>query len=352
MNRNANYSLQLKALLSVWAILCLLLHLQLLTTEFFRPDVYNYTQIVLQPSIRFLVGAFIIAVFIIPTYNQLKPVDLGLRIIGLVILGLASSISLTFFYKLTLALTTEPVLMHSLMADTTHEIIFGLYHNVTYFLVFLSVLFAIDYLRAKAAADENRDQLSVELAETKLSVLQNQLQPHFLFNALNGVSSIINEKKEAAQDMIADLSDLLRNSLEIDYSKNIPLHKELNILDSYLNIEKRRFEHQLIIEKSIDNNALSINTPPFLLQPLVENAIKHGFSEGTHTLIIHINALLGEDSLLLKVENNGAALNEFEGGIGLENLKQRLRNIYNDEVDFCIEQRGDWVTNEIKIPIV
>ena len=343
------YSRQLKLLFIAWSAICTLLAFQLITTEVFQPEVYNTVRIIAFPLIRILVGGFLIAFLIIPAYNYLKVKNQTSKIFGFVILGLVVSILMSFFYKYGIAHVTGWSGLHAILEDTRQEIIFGLYHNVTYYLVFISALFAMDYLEAKRLAIRKRDSLSAELAQTKLSVLQNQLQPHFLFNALNGISSTIEDRKEAAQDMIADLSDLLRNSLETDFTSLVSLEVELKILDSYLNIEKRRFEHQLNIEKDIDSLALSKNIPPFLFQPLVENAIKHGFSEGIKRLDIKIVALLDDNHLILSVKNNGAKLEESHGGIGVKNLKERLINIYGKQVDFHLEQRGDWVVNEIKI---
>ncbi len=346
------YRRQLKLLLIVWAIICGLLGLQLLTTEIFEPEVYNLANLIIPPSIRFIVGGVIIIIFVIPIYNFLKSLPkFWVKILGLIVAGLIASIMISFLNRSANAFIAGVLDFESIWKDTRQEIIFGLYHNVTYFLVFISVLFAIDYFQAKIEAIKKEKQMAQELTETKLSILQNQLQPHFLFNALNGISSVMDEGKDAAQDMVADLSDLLRNSLDTDFSEKITLGEELKILDSYLNIEQKRFENQLVIQRKFDDAVLNTQVPPFLLQPLVENAIKHGYKEGVESIEVRISGVKEDGQLVILVINNGRSLNNTDPGIGLNNLSERLKNSFGNEASFSLEQDGDWVVNKIGIPL-
>jgi len=168
---------------------------------------------------------------------------------------------------------------------------------------------------------------------------------------LHGISSIIDEKKEVAQDMIADISLVLRKTLQIDYGQKIPLKDELEILNTYLSIETKRFEHQLSITKSIDKASLDILILPFMLQPMVENAIKHGFISHVNKLEILINIHLSNSKLSIEIANNGKELLNIGHGTGLSNLRERLINTYNDTFKMTLIQNNDWVTNLIEIKI-
>ena len=180
--------------------------------------------------------------------------------------------------------------------------------------------------------------------EAQLKLLRYQLNPHFLFNTLNSIASLVSTKRsQDAQSMIAELSTFLRFSLESDRNITIPLRDEIEALDLYLRIEQVRFSDRLIVEQEIDPRALSVQVPSLLLQPLVENAIKHAIGraeEGGHILI---SAKLKEKQLVLSVEDSGSGEDEkqpelsdlFETpGFGLRSTAERLENLYGDGFSF------------------
>jgi len=178
-----------------------------------------------------------------------------------------------------------------------------------------------------------------------------------LFNTLNSISSLIEIDSKSARDTIADLSDFLREIIYNSDEKYITLQKELDVLKYYLNIVKIRFSDHLTIEEDIDPKLMPYRIPAIILQPILENSIKYGYSY-THTkLIIKITISCVEDFIVFKVENNGELLIEnfnvlLTKGVGLSNLKERLLNLYNDNHVLSMENKADrsGVETLIKLP--
>lgn len=242
--------------------------------------------------------------------------------------------------------------MSLFLAGIGETIMTDLHHIATYYFFLLFIILGRDYFEERTAAIVKKEQIEGELSKTKLQVLQRQIQPHFLFNTLNNVVAIIDERKEVAQEMLVDLSELLRLSMEMDFTQKIPLAREIEIVSTYLSIEKKRFEHQLESVIHLDKNCENTPVPPFLLQPLAENAIKHGFKGGVKTLNLVISVKKEGDFVLIFVENNGASLSKVTYGIGLKNTQERLYNAYGDNFQFSVEQRNDKVINTIKISLM
>ncbi len=187
--------------------------------------------------------------------------------------------------------------------------------------------------RNRAAAE-----LETRLAEAKLAALQMQIRPHFLFNTLNGISTLLHTDPEAADEMIGNLSELLRLSLASSTQHEIPLRTELDFLDTYLKIQKARFADRLEVKLDIEYGTGSIPVPSLILQPLVENALRHGIEPSANHGRIHISAKRMDGGLELRVEDNGTGLQdepsgpkENEGGIGLANTRARLEALYGSE---------------------
>jgi two-component system, LytTR family, sensor kinase len=175
-------------------------------------------------------------------------------------------------------------------------------------------------------------RMQSELANAQLQALNMQLHPHFLFNTLNSISALIADDPAAAQDMVLKLSDLLRATLRKIERPEVTLREELELLDCYLGIEQIRFKDRLSIRKQVDDSALPCLVPTMILQPLVENAVRHGIGKHKQADEITIIARRGaEGSLLMEVRNrvgstgNGA---ESPRGIGLSNTRARLEQLY------------------------
>jgi len=178
-------------------------------------------------------------------------------------------------------------------------------------------------------------QLESKLARAQLQVLEMQLQPHFLFNTLNGIMVLIRDDPERASRMIARLSEFLRLALESRDVREVTLQKELEFLDRYLQIEQLRFGDRLTVHQQIADDSRDALVPSMILQPLVENAIRHGVSRRRGPATIQIEAVHTNGSLAIHVRDNGAGLTgnggqEIKEGIGLRNTRARLQQLYGD----------------------
>jgi sensor histidine kinase YesM len=182
-------------------------------------------------------------------------------------------------------------------------------------------------------------ELGRELVEARLDALRLQLNPHFLFNTLHAISALIHEDPEAADRMVARLSDLLRLSLDQSKPQEVPLSEEIAFLDRYLEIELTRFGDRLKIEKQIAAEAQDALVPFLLLQPLVENAIRHGIEPREETGHVAISAQRNNGVLELRISDDGAGLSGAAAagareGIGLSNTRSRLQHLYGTEFKF------------------
>ena len=203
--------------------------------------------------------------------------------------------------------------------------------------------------------EQNRRQeidnlaLKVFQSELELQNLRSQLNPHFLFNALNAIRALIEVDPKKSKDAVTLLSNLLRFSLSTSYDRLISLENELQMVDSYLSLEKIRFEERLNIKKEINDGLKSFKIPAFIIQTLVENAIKHGISKLPKGGEISIHVDLDGDYIFIQVANSGTFGSEKDLGIGLSNLKKRLELEYKRNFSFSIYQ-DDLVFVEIRIP--
>ena len=170
--------------------------------------------------------------------------------------------------------------------------------------------------------------LETGLTKAQLQTLQMQLNPHFLFNTLNSIASLIHENPRAADKMIGSLSDFLRLTLKTSGRSEVTLREELEYLDHYFTIEQIRFGDRLRVEKQIDPAVLNLLVPVLILQPLVENAIKHGVEKQLSPVLVRITAKFASDFLQLQVADNGRGLKDVANaklaeGVGLSNTRAR-----------------------------
>ncbi len=197
-----------------------------------------------------------------------------------------------------------------------------------------------------------------KINEIRLNHLKSQLNPHFIFNALNSVRALIDEDPNKAKTAITRISNMLRFSLMLDKKQTIDFGDELNTVKDYLELESIRFEERLQVSYAIEDEAFSFKIPPMMLQTIVENAIKHGISNLVKGGIIEIKCREGlNDDLYIQVKNSGQlkatpSLKSKEGeGHGLSNTIQRLKLIYGGKATFRIFNSGNqFVITEIKIP--
>jgi two-component system LytT family sensor kinase len=182
--------------------------------------------------------------------------------------------------------------------------------------------------------------LEAQLARAELQLLKMQLQPHFLFNALNTIAELAHNAPHDADRLIARLGHLLRLSLEQAGHQVVPLRQEMQILDAYLEIEQTRFEDRLVVRTTVAADVLEAGVPALLLQPIVENAIRHGTSPRTGEGRIELRATRDADRLAITIRDSGRGFapgGPINEGLGLRNTRERLRQLYGAEHVFRLE---------------
>jgi two-component system, LytTR family, sensor kinase len=194
--------------------------------------------------------------------------------------------------------------------------------------------------RAKLARQQmEASQLNEQLAKAQLSALRQQIEPHFLFNSLNSIAGLVREgANDRAVSMIARLSDLLRHTLQTTHRQQVELGEELEVVSKYLEIEKTRFAERLRVEVDVPSDLLHARVPSLILQPLVENAVKHGIAKRVQGGTITITAAQSNGKLTLCVSNDGPAFaaNWEKKGIGLQNVRDRLATLYGDAGELLV----------------
>ena len=225
--------------------------------------------------------------------------------------------------------------------------------------VILLILFALHHYALFRAQQQRATQLATQLSKAQLQTLKMQLHPHFLFNALNTISMMVrSQKNTAAVQMISGLGDLLRHSLALDEEQFTPFSQEMKLIQKYLDIEKVRFKDTLNVEIAIPPETQEALIPSLLLQPLLENAFKHGIAHQLGESELRISSWKEEDQLHLEIYNTGPLLphnwkGESAPGIGLSNTRTRLTQLYADQFELNISNANEkGVLVHISIPFV
>lgn len=211
----------------------------------------------------------------------------------------------------------------------------NLHLSILIYMGVVGIKSAYNYYQKYRERQLRTSQLEARLAQSRLQVLKMQLHPHFLFNTLNAISELLHRDPDAAEHMITDLSDLLRMALENLEVQEIPLKQELEFLRKYLEIEQMRFQDRLKVEMDIAPETLDASVPNMILQPLVENAIKHGISPKAGGGRIDIWAGRSNGHLVLSVSDDGVGvpsegLRSLRDGVGLSNTRRRLKHLYGE----------------------
>ena len=198
-------------------------------------------------------------------------------------------------------------------------------------------------------------RLSEQLSKAQLNAVRHQIEPHFLFNSLNAVAALVREgENDEAVSMIAALSDLLRRVLQESRKQKVALREELELLDKYLAIQKVRFSDRLQVEADVPDELLTTQVPSLVLQPLVENALKHGIANRAQGGLIRVAASRLNGHVTLSVYNDGPAISSnwrHNAGVGLSNLEMRLQGLYGDRFHFSLENANySGVEASISIP--
>jgi two-component system, LytTR family, sensor kinase len=216
-------------------------------------------------------------------------------------------------------------------------------------------VWSVLYIRfsERRGQQEREDQLHLALREARLLALEAQINPHFLFNALNSIRALVVIDPPGAQDMLTRLANVLRNSLRRDDEHTVTLGSELESVSDYLALETIRFADRLHSSVVTDEEAARCQIPPMVLQTLVENAVKHGVGEAAGPTDLLVRASVDNKKLFVAVENTGKLLDSRREGVrlGLKNTRERLKLLYGDAASLRLEQSGDRVVATVAIPM-
>lgn len=219
--------------------------------------------------------------------------------------------------------------------------------NVLYYALLLGIAHGVLYYGRYRDEQRNAERLAAGLTEARLQALKMQLQPHFLFNTLNAISALIPVEAQPARRMVARLGDLLRIALEHEETQEVTLREELAFLEPYLEIEQARLGDRLTVVMKIAPETLDARVPHLLLQPLVENAIRHGIAPRIEPGTVRISTVLAADRFLhLEVRDDGPGVERGEKartrkGVGLANIQSRLEQLYGSEHEFALENHPE-----------
>ena len=200
-------------------------------------------------------------------------------------------------------------------------------------------------------------RLNEQLSKAQLNALRRQIEPHFLFNTLNAIAGLVREQRnDAAVSMIAGLSDFLRRVVNDSDRQQVPLCDELEFTQKYLEIQKVRFADRLTFSVDVPAELLSAQVPSLILQPMVENAVKHGIAKRIQGGVISIAASRSDHTLTLRICNDGPSLpdgwEESTSGIGVRNVRTRLQSLYADNFGLSLRNRRGGVEALLSIPFI
>lgn len=287
--------------------------------------------------------------YIVKTYGWFKMGIIRLLLQSLLALVLLSIINFIAQVLINLSFGMSP-------SEDFRPVIIAvtLFVNFLYYAFWFLLYFLFHFL------DNYNNGLRYEakINEIRLNHLKSQLNPHFIFNALNSVRALVDEDPEKAKSAITRISNMLRFSLMMDKKQVIEFADELSTVKDYLALESIRFEERLEVIYQVEEEAFSYKIPPMMLQTIVENGIKHGISNLVKGGLIEIKCREGlQDELYIQVKNSGylnpksPRSNKDGSGHGLENTRQRLKLLYGDQASFRIFNSGNqFVITEIKIP--
>lgn len=317
----------------------------------------------------FLINNLLIDWLIVVTYMTLIAISTKRFLhkkyswVKIIIIHTAFSILIGFIIRLVFDLfsiiTGQIAMADYRFEESFYRFVYVMDLNFLIYFAMVFIIYTYYYVKQVREAEKQRNLLETQLVSARMKMLSSQLQPHFLFNTLNSIAVLADLDKEKAKDTIADLSDFLREILYNGDENEIPLEQELRTLEYYLNILNVRFSDHFKITKHIDQNLLQKKMPALLLQPIIENSIKHGYSYDHTDLEVGITIYSEGKYLVIRVENNGQAVVSpheelLENGLGLANINARLKNLYGSDYFFEISNKtdGEGVKTIIKVPTI
>ncbi len=230
--------------------------------------------------------------------------------------------------------------------------------NFLIYFAMTAIIYSYYYFDSVKKALVKQEVLENQLLNSKIRMLLTQLQPHFLFNTINTIFTLIDEEPNKAKNTLVDLSDLLRDVLKKDQNE-VTLDEEITFTNKYIRLLKTRFSDHLEFRCNIEESTQDIFVPSMILQPIIENAIEHGYSKNHSKLKIELNIYKMEEFLKIEVKNNGKRLNQnfhefIKNGVGISNIQSRLTQMYNGKGNLQIRNLEDYsgVIAIITIPVL
>lgn len=224
-----------------------------------------------------------------------------------------------------------------------------------FYISWSALYFAYQFLQKNRQVEIEKWKLQASFKDAELSALKSQINPHFIFNSLNNIRSLVAEDGEKARDSITHLSDLLRFSIQFDQYEKVSLEKEMEVVKDYLELESIQLEERLDYSFDIVRDSRELNLPPMIVQTLVENAIKHSINELPNGGKVIVESQLSNDYLKIFVKNSGQLKNDEPGkrkGIGIKNSRERLRLLYGEKASLSVENMNEeMVCATIRIPL-
>jgi len=309
----------------------------------------NFLNLFYLKGFRALTGFFLTSIFLRPIYKAFESrFSINWLILLVLICAVIFGAAWTAIEGIYVYLTSFPFNVNNYLARSPRIALDYAMTLTAWSALYLVVKNWLSWQKERENALE-----AVALAnQAQLEMLRYQLNPHFLFNALNSIRASVDEDSTRAKLMITQLSEFLRYSLLQESAKKIPLRDELEAVRNYLAIEKIRFEDKLTVEFDVENEAEDSSIPCFLLNPLVENAIKHGLQTSPKPLKIKISAGLDRNKLFIEIANTGVLQNNSSqngNGIGLKNVRERLEKLFGENGKFDLKQKSGLVIARIEI---
>ena len=344
-----------------WTVLCLLQLVQSYSWAVSFGQDFQWIHTIRYP-IASCLSYWILSHFLFDVYLSTRK----LRLSRFMFFHLPASLVFGFFHKI-LAYTTGLLLERLFLVQETstwRQLIelwtqtwFDMINSIAIYWLVISILMALDYWQRFRDQSLQSLTLKHQLTEAQLQSMKMQMQPHFLFNALNTIAMMIRgHKEENALEMLIGLSEMLRNNLSKNRRQMITLEEELTLIHHYLTIEKVRYQDRLQLEMDIQQEAKLALIPNLILQPMVENAFKHGIAHSLGKATLRISAYIQEQQLVMEVFNSSDVVSHDwilakSKGVGLHNTIDRLMQLYQGKARFQINEKEDGVLVRITLPL-
>lgn len=297
--------------------------------------------LVLFSILGILLSHFMRLLFLRFNFFEFKPGPLIPRVVAV---AFGAGILFQLFYSLVASFLNRSTLPESWLEALVEVLL------ITFlFMIWIIIYFSYHFLRKSRIEEIKNLQLADSQKEIELQNLRTQLNPHFLFNALNSIRALIDLEPKLAKESVTKLSNILRNSLLFGRKEKVTVQEECDFVRDYLDLEKVRFEERLEVEWKISNDTVSLKIPPLIIQTMVENAIKHGISNLKNGGKVCIAVYQWQGELVLEVVNTGKIQTKVDIGVGIQNTKRRLALVYGSAASFSLTEKNGEVSSVIAI---